>query len=237
MQSKFGTHTSIAQSESAPGQKVNESLDAEWELAALDVAKHLANPEGRRSRKRFGMPLDQREALTRFARIAKLNERADFEYAFPTFLPQVFWNSWTYSPEAPRSKPIPFWRVWQRLMLDAWRADFHPDLVIQLNGILLGDSHLAELPEFGKLRCIEIQPVHDFQRAVAAMGASPWRSKFCSKCGQPFAADKPQRDYCSDACRRVVHQMALRDRWEKYGKKWRQRQRAHKVKRRRAAAS
>jgi hypothetical protein len=92
----------------------------------------------------------------------------------------------------------------------------------------------VELPT--TIRCIEIQPVYDFQRAVAAMGASPWRAKFCSKCGQPFVADKPQRDYCSDACRKEIHRLAWQERWTKYGKKWRQKQRTRKVRRHRAAA-
>jgi hypothetical protein len=246
MQSKSGTHISIAE----------QASDA-WDEAALELAAALGKSERKRSRERFGMPLDQREALTRFARIDSKEKLEAFQRAFPDFFPAMFWNSWTYRPEIPRSKPIPFWRVWQRLLLDAWRADFHADYRIQLTSVLLGDPMMITLPEWDKdakvyrepqigieladakklkQRCIEIQPVHDFQRAVEAMGASPWRAAFCSKCSLPFVADKPQRDYCSDKCRKARHQLAWRDRWEKYGKKWRQKQRTQKAKRRRAAA-
>src|SRR5260370_8723636 len=214
-------HISIAQSESAPpGQKVNESLDAEWEQAALEVANHLANPGGKRNRKRFGMARDLREGLTRFARIDSKEKLNAFQRVFPGFFPQVFWDSWTYTPDIPGSRPIPFWRVWRDLLRSAWGADFHPDYVTQLQAISLYDSTLCELPEFGKLRSIEIRPVHDFQRAIEAMGQSPWRAKFCSRCGQPFAADKPPRKSCFDACRKEVHRLALQVRLEKHGQKW-----------------
>jgi hypothetical protein len=211
---------------------LQNELDSDWEQASQELAKALSRPVRKRNRERFGMALDLREALTRFARISSKEAFDAFQRAFPTFFPATFWNSSHYAHDIPGSRPIRFWRVWQRLLLDAWRAEFHPDYVSQLLKSL-GESSLEELPEFGKLRLVEIQSVHNCERAVIAMGKSPWRAKFCSKCGQPFVADKPQRDYCSDECRSRVHQLAWRERWEKYGRKWRQRRRTSKTKRRR----
>jgi hypothetical protein len=92
----------------------------------------------------------------------------------------------------------------------------------------------VELPT--TIRCIEIQPVYDFQRAVGSNGRESMACEILLQVWPAFAADKPQRDYCSDACRKEIHRLAWQERWEKYGKKWRKKQRTRKVRRHRAAA-
>jgi hypothetical protein len=244
MKSVSGTHKPIAQAEEdsrATAVRASElpellggAAPDSWDEGALEMAQALANP-GKRNRKRFGMSRELRSALTQFVRIGRSFEKANqFRRDYPNFFPAEFWNSWTYSHDIPGSRPIPFWRVWLKLLDQAWHADFHSDYVTQLQAISLYDSALCELAELRKLRCIEINPVHDFQRAVAAMGASPWRAKYCSECSQPFVADKPTRFLCSDKCRKEAQRKGWTRRWEKYGKKWRQKQRT-KAKRRRAA--
>jgi len=229
MQSTQYTHTSIALAVAAAAKEEAIRRDREWDAAALEMAPALANPTKKRNRDRFGMALDLRDALTRFARIDSPEKQGAFRQDFPDFFPSEFWNSWGYASDVPGSRPIQFWRVWQQLLVQAWHVNFHPDCVAQLIDVA-GESYLCELPEFGgkKFRIREIRPTCDFQRAVQAMGDSPWRAAFCAKCSQPFVADKPQRDYCSDECRKVRQQFAFRQRWEKYGKKWRKRQRRAK---------
>ena len=75
------------------------------------------------------MPLDLREALTRFARIESEKDLENFKrdygrsVGYPGFFPQEFWNSWTFTADIPGSRPIPFWRVWRDLLRSAWGAE------------------------------------------------------------------------------------------------------------------
>lgn len=137
--------------------------------------------------------------LEEFARLADSSEaRARFKAQWPGFFPESFWNrgirqkppSVSISGPAPQLPVVPMWRGYQDVLLKAWKHGFTLSDMVRL--IVAPVSQ-----EFDALSSVQEAP---YQRAVLLLGLEPWRARFCSECGAPFAAEKGASKFCSAAC-------------------------------------
>ena len=171
------------------------------------------------------------QALEQFTRV-DAGSIEDWREQWPDFFPAKFWLhnikqtppgvSTTAPPQLP---PIPLWKGWQDVFLQAWRAGFPISEVMRL----------AVAPVSQEVEVLGSLSEAPYQRALLLMASAPWRARFCSKCGKPFAALKANAKFCGPECFAESRLNTKQRWWAKHGPEWRRKRSQRKTKRGRAA--
>lgn len=148
-----------------------------------------------------------------------------FQNNYPGFVPDGWWElTWSEGEEVRQQ-----WQRVQDIVRMAWQRKFPRDLMIKLVSIPTQVfERMIEAAKAGRdidsgdivKQSVMVWP---YQNAVAFLAAQPWRALFCSSCGQRFAADKPGRRFCSDACTANARKASKLASWHEHKDEWQQR--------------
>jgi len=123
---------------------------------------------------------------------------------------------------------LPYWQHVQAVVRDAWQKKFPRELMIKLVSVAtqplmqMVEAHHAGAEDFDRRDILEQDvKVWPYQNAVAFLAAQPWRALFCTACGKRFAADKPGRKFCSDACTAKARKASKLASWHEHKDEWR----------------
>ena len=157
-----------------------------------------------------------------------------FRNNFPGFVPDGWWTvlDWREGDEGPLRHR---WQHVQDVLRSAWQKKFPRETMIRLVSAptqimdRMLEAQAAGDAEF-KARDILTQDVKvwPYQNAVAFLAAQPWRALFCASCGKRFAADKPGRKFCSDACTANARKASKLASWHEHKDEWQVRSKAKK---------
>lgn len=150
-----------------------------------------------------------------------------FQNNYPGFVPESWWitSDWHEGEKGIR----PQWQRVQDTVRMSWQKKFPRETMIRLLSVPTQImDRMAEAHHGGKdfdsrdvlEQDLQIWP---YQNAVAFLAAQPWRALFCSSCGQRFAADKPGRKFCSDACTAKARKSSKLASWHEHKDEWQQR--------------
>jgi len=158
-----------------------------------------------------------KDALKGLVEFARCNPAslANWRSQWPDFFPETFWNR-DIKQTPTRVVFGPMWRVYQDVLLNAWRHGFTPSDIVRL----IVPPVSGEFDELSSVT--EASP---YQRAVLLVAMEPWRARFCSECGQPFAADKGASKFCSPGCYAESRRDTKRRWWAEQGSEQRRKAR------------
>ena len=163
------------------------------------------------------------QTLAQFSNISTSDEADYFRHNYSGFLPETWWDRFDKWWDSDTSRPRPYiWLEIQRLVREAWQRGFPMDACIHLISIPARFEYLnlLKLVQSGPLPFDRGENVWPYQRAVMVLSLESWRVRVCV-CGNRFAADKPQRRFCSDRCAATARKGSRLIWWKEHGKQWR----------------